>query len=251
MLNPNDPKQTVPTLTQSQADKLIKYSFQGQLFPHHSRNKKRKQDRLIIEVGGMPNSYKSTLILSSVVNFRTKSISAGRIRERPLDLDKQKYPLHYTLGISLNAMVKLLENKQPQQVTIIDRGIYDRLAFLYTYKQQGKITQRDFRIASQYLINIFAQYIDALIICHASPQTSLERDHPRKQPAPIINQEFLSSLYLGYQKTLPLLADIRDQVGLGKIPFPVIELNSNLKWPNYANKFLKTTGYLYRAKINN
>ena len=99
---------------------------------------------LVIEIAGMPKSFKTTLALSTVVNMKTKSVNAKRIRRRPpLSLDKGKDPIYYTLWYPHQTIPDLLYEKKKREVILLDRAVYDRIAFFYAYMKSKLITKKD------------------------------------------------------------------------------------------------------------
>jgi hypothetical protein len=250
MLNPNERGDYLHHLDSVELKELIQVSKNKSLTPVTYRQKRRRnKDYLVIEIAGLPRCFKSTLILSSIVNLRTKNISAGRIRERPIHINKRLEPLRYTVAISNNAMHTLWEEKGSKRVLFLDRGVYDRLAFLYAYEKLGEIKRNEAKLVSDLLIHVYAEEIDGLIICNSTPGISLLREGKRRSPGPIMNKDFLRLLNVAYRNLPEMITKKRGKTSFRAKPLYISQLDSTKPWEIYADRFLKTVGSIYNLNI--
>ena len=173
---------------------------------------------------------------------RTKKITSQKIRERPINIDKRTQPLRYTIAISNNAIHRVWRDIGKHHVTFVDRGIYDRLAFLYAYQKLGVFKNKEVERVAKMLIDIYADEIDAVIICNSKPKSALLREGKRKKPGVILNKEYLTLLDEAYRYLPYMILERRKNTKFKDKPLFISQLDSDDTLENYADNFLKSVG---------
>lgn len=228
-------------LSRTEIKNLLKISISGNIKSYSTKYKCLSSKKTnTIEVAGMPRSYKTTLILKNTFDFRTNGLVADFIRERSSNVNKRNFPVQYSLTIANKTIESLLSQKL-SQIYLLDRGIYDQLAFIYTFYKMKIINKKLVNAAAEYLIGFFAGHINGLLVLHSNPEVSLEREGPRKKPGHVLNSEFLTELCDSYLALPKIITRARKEIGFGDIPFPIIELDSTDKWESYSQLFFKST----------
>lgn len=235
----------IATLTKRESKELLMLSVNGKLKSYTPRKIVKQSDRnyQTIEIAGMPRSFKSTLILGTIFNLRTYESPAHFIQERIIRIDKRLNPTSYSLSIATKSIESLLY-KTKNTVYLLDRCVYDQLAFLYTQRKHKLIDRKSYELASKYLVRVLGKHIDSLIICTNTPQISLKRDMLRVKPGTgyVMNNGYLTTLQNAYKKLPKIITDLRKSVGLARKPFPIITLDSTESWKTYHNLFQKSAG---------
>ena len=233
------------TLSSQNSKDLIKLAYRGNLTHMSKSPLPKKLDNLHLEISGMPKSYKTTLILSNVANLSIHRVSSWFVQERASEINKRKDPLLYSISLA-DLATKTLLTKKSHRVTFLDRGIYDQLAFLTTFYKLGIINKRKLTIASNFLVELYGDKSHSIIICYCTPQTSLKREGLRRKRGYVMNDLFLSALSDSYKNLPETITKLRNEAGLGNIPLPIVELNSNWSWKEYSSLFGKTVGSYHK-----
>lgn len=158
-----------------------------------------------IEFMGMPKAGKSTQIeivetvLKHEKRQRTQVIYEGA-RTCPFD---KEYRFSYH-SWSFHTMINcLLEAHQmPQDYILVDRGVYDHIAFSFALYKNGDLTSTQFAAQKTYFQE-FQNLEEKIIIIQLHPETALKRatsDYGR-----VMNSEFLAVLADAYRETIPLV----------------------------------------------
>ena len=231
-----------------------------------------------IEVAGQPRSLKTTMIQYSMYQLRSMGVKADFIPEPRIDVDKRKYPVEYTLLFGAELQKELLtREKKEYEVLLLDRGIFDRIGFLYAQSVVREIDYASYLTAKAYLLTFFSKFVDGLIICNCSSQASLRREGNQTVLRPIMQKDYLDSLGSSY-RSLPTNISVRDPFYGPLTPkintLPVVSIdttwvgqneqgrgwkqNLNLlhsaseytaeveTWDEYANVFFKSIGTFSR-----
>ncbi len=132
----------------------------------------------IFEFSGTPNSGKDTLInivreyLTDVYGYHVKVIDEG-IKECYAKNGKR---LFKTIALSVaNLYEAALENPGNYDFVLINRGIFDRISFLYATHLQDNITEEKMNVHIDYLLS-YADLEDAVFLFMISPEESIQRE---------------------------------------------------------------------------
>jgi hypothetical protein len=202
----------------------------------------------IIEIAGMPLSYKSTLTLYNTYHFRKNGRKCDYVKERESIVNKRLYPIHHSISLAAKTIESLLKMNK-EEVYLLDRGAYDQIAFLHTYHKLGYLDEKTFNLGCDYLVKFYTDKVAGLVICQSEPQDSLRREGERLRPGFVMNTEFLNELKDSYINLPKFITDTRLRVGLGKNPLPIISLDSSIKWKEYKSLFLKSTRTLLQLNL--
>ena len=242
---------SLSSFTQYEARELIQICKNGRLYPFSDVEAYFPEiTHRAIEIAGMPYSFKSTLILHNTVQLRRNRIKADYIKERVSLINKRLFPAHYSITLANKTIEELLAMTK-DQVYLLDRGTYDQIAFLYTYKKFGFIDQQTFESASDYLTRFGTNKISGVIICQSKPEDCLKQEGVRNTPGFVMNYDFLRGLYESYKALPKLITETRARCGLGTEPFPVIYLERSISWDECSSLFLQSTTTLLKLNMYN
>ena len=161
-----------------------------------------------IEFMGMPKAGKSTQVeLLETMLKHGRGSSVRKIQEgaRICPLDKKEGFLYVTWSFH-NTMNRLMEAQQTGfDYILIDRGVYDHIAFTTALYKSGRITEEQYTAQASYFKEF--SFLEDLVLAHViSPEESLRREHKYHNfDGIVMNQDFLAELSDAYQETLPLV----------------------------------------------
>ncbi len=135
----------------------------------------------VIEFAGTPNSGKDTQIeiiseyLRDIRGYKVKVIEEGyrtfRVNNNP------KYRPYFMLGSTLINLVEIEYNPHGYDVFIINRALFDNLAFLHLYHSQGYLTKKELTThAASLRVKNLTRLEDIVFLLNISPQESLKRE---------------------------------------------------------------------------
>ena len=106
------------------------------------------------------------------------------------------------------ALTHILEGRfgtDKYQLVIMDRGLFDALAWFELLKQNKDITSRDCLSIQEFLlIDHWRELVDMIFLFRTDPGTSLKRENSNKliqEPGRAMNPEFLERLNWAYDET--------------------------------------------------
>ena len=206
-----------------------------------------------IGIAGDPRSFKTTLIYQTLARLRSSNIQANFIEEPKPDLPKTKdddYLLtRYSLAMGHKITNRLVMH-DGTSVLLVDRDIYDRIAWLYSHFLLNEIDEESFKIASNYFVRFYGNLIDGLIICRSNPELSMKRDGDRSASGPVMTQPRLRALNTAYKQLPSLIAPQINKYVTREYPFPIIQLDSTevseqdsgASYARYSDDFIKSVG---------
>jgi hypothetical protein len=114
---------------------------------------------IVIEIAGTPNAGKDVFIdclvevLQNLQGFRVKVVNEA-IASCPLGKDKEVDRLYYSVNKTINQLLEAVYDPNDESdFIIINRGLFDRLAFVHAYRTSKKITEEQERVLSNYILN--------------------------------------------------------------------------------------------------
>lgn len=157
---------------------------------------------------GMPKAGKSTQLelVETVLKHEKKAVMRNVYEgARICPLDK-KDRFQYNAWSFHNTINRIMESKTGcSDYLLIDRGVYDHVAFTHALYQCGQITNEQFEAQANYFQQ-FGFLEDAVLVFMVSPKESIERENKHhKFQGRVMNKEFLSALYIAYQEIIPTI----------------------------------------------
>ena len=179
-----------------------------------------------VEFSGSPKSGKSTCIdivahFFRRVGFRVLAPTEGASRRTPYYLRSDLVAFNmWSASYALTHILEGLYHSDKHHLAILDRGLFDALAWFQLLETQGDISERDLTKVQDFIrIDHWRSVIDAVFLFQASPSTSMERENRDKlisEPGRAMNPEFLERLNQAYQL-------VRDKFGSEFSNFNVID----------------------------
>ena len=217
------------------------------IFPKTGVSKQRSKLPLLIEVGGMPRSGKTTVINGTSELFGQDL----DILPEPVEFVKRKanemFPEDLSSQVELIETAKtiinlvgpliMLRQSEGKRAVVSDRDIVDQKIFEIAFYLRGIRTPRTneqsrygqiFNLSDPHSIleeiSTRDEHTYALIICITNSTTSLSREAPRPKPGTIVNELFLSTLYEQYLR-------FHNEILHTQISFPyaLLDLSGNQK----------------------
>ena len=172
---------------------------------------------LFVEFAGTPKSGKSTCI--DTVNhffrrlgYKVLAPTEGASKRTPYYL-KDDY-VAFNAWSATYALTHILEGRygtDEYHIVILDRGLFDALAWFELLKENGDITSGDCSAIHQFLlVGHWRELVDVVFLFQTDPATSLERENRNKlveEPGRAMNPDFLQALNAAYNTTRRQYAD--------------------------------------------
>ena len=172
---------------------------------------------LFVEFAGTPKSGKSSCI--DTVNhffrrlgYKVLAPTEGASKRTPYYL-KDDY-VAFNSWSATYALTHILEGRygtDEYHIVILDRGLFDALAWFELLKQNGDVTPEDcFAIQQFLLVGHWRELVDVVFLFQTDPDTSLERENRNKlieEPGRAMNPDFLQSLNGAYNTTRKQYSD--------------------------------------------
>lgn len=165
---------------------------------------------IFIEFSGTPKSGKSTCIdivahFFRRLGFRVLAPTEGASKRTPYYLKDDLIAFNtWSASYALTHIVEGLHSSDKYHLAILDRGLFDSLAWFQLLLNRGEITQSDCaRIQDFLLIEKWSSAIDYVFLFTADPGTSLERENRFtliNEPGRAMNRQFLDELNLAYDE---------------------------------------------------
>ena len=175
------------------------------------------QRPVFIEFSGTPKSGKSTCIdivahFFRRVGFRVLAPSEGASRRTPYHLRGDLVAFNtWSASYALTHILESLHDPYKYHLVILDRGLFDALAWFQLLVDRGDITQDTCGQVHDFLrIDHWRSLIDAVFLFTADPDTSLERENQHTlidEPGRTMNPEFLQELNAAYSSVRKRYAD--------------------------------------------
>ena len=173
--------------------------------------KENKPERpYFIEFSGTPKSGKSTCIdivshFFRRVGFRVLAPSEGASRRTPRFLKDDWFAFNvWSASYALTQVLEGLSGPEKYHIAILDRGLFDALAWFELLEQRGEVTADDCKRVQDFLmIEKWRNVIDCVFLFNADAETSLERENADKlidEPGRAMNPASLNELNNAYDK---------------------------------------------------
>lgn len=176
---------------------------------------------VFVEFAGTPKSGKSTCI--DIVNhffrrlgFKVLAPTEGASKRTPYYLKENL--VAFNAWSATYALTHILEGRygsDEYQLVILDRGLFDALAWFELLKSRGDISEAErTKIHDFLLIDHWRQYVDMVFMFKTDPKTSLTREYKDKlieEPGQTMNEGFLDELNDAYVQITERYADEFDE----------------------------------------
>ena len=163
---------------------------------------------VFIEFSGTPKSGKSTCIdivahFFRRLGFRVLAPTEGASKRTPYYLKDDWVAFNtWSASYALTHILEGLSSSDKYHLAILDRGLFDALAWFELLLNRGEISQSDCeRIHNFLLIEKWRSAIDYVFLFKADPDTSLERENRftlTDVPGRAMNSPFLEELNQAY-----------------------------------------------------
>ena len=163
---------------------------------------------VFIEFSGTPKSGKSTCIdivahFFRRLEFRVLAPTEGASKRTPYYLKDDWVAFNtWSASYALTHILEGLSSSDKYHLAILDRGLFDALAWFELLLNRGEISQSDCeRIHNFLLIEKWRSAIDYVFLFKADPDTSLERENRftlTDVPGRAMNSPFLEELNQAY-----------------------------------------------------
>lgn len=163
-----------------------------------------------MEFAGTPKSGKSTCIdtighFFRRLEFKVLAATEGASKRTPYYL-KNDFVAFNTWSASY-ALTHILEGRygsDQYQIVILDRGLFDALAWFQLLKNEGDVSDDDCSTIQDFLlVDHWRQFVDMIFLFETDPGTSLEREESEKlinEPGRAMNPHFLTKLNEAYDE---------------------------------------------------
>lgn len=166
---------------------------------------------LFVEFAGTPKSGKSTCI--DTVNhffrrlrYKVLAPTEGASKRTPYYLKENL--VAFNAWSATYALTHILEGRfgsDEYHLVIMDRGLFDALAWFELLKQKHDIKSEDCSAIQNFLlVGHWRELVDMIFLFQADPDTSLERENHNKlirEPGRAMNPDFLRDLNAAYDTT--------------------------------------------------
>lgn len=163
---------------------------------------------LVVEFAGTPKTGKGTLIEVIHNYFRRDGVRVKILAEgaRSCPFDKSEH-VSFTCWGANRVINHLLENVLAygdlNDLLIMDRGLFDILAFLHLLKMEGVLAASDEKMLQDYILfREWRQLVDVVFLFTAPPEVALEREFKHllvQRYGRIMNPDTLSTLNQAYE----------------------------------------------------
>ena len=163
---------------------------------------------IFIEFSGTPKSGKSTCIdivahFFRRLEFRVLAPTEGASKRTPYYLKDDWVAFNtWSASYALTHIVECLYSSEQYHLVILDRGLFDALAWFQLLLNRSEITPSDCdRVHNFLLIEKWRSAIDYVFLFTADPATSLERENQHKlvdEPGRAMNPQSLEELNRAY-----------------------------------------------------
>ena len=165
---------------------------------------------IFVEFSGTPKSGKSTCIdilahFFRRLDFKVLAPTEGASQRTPYYLKENWLAFNtWSASYALMHVLEGLYGSDKYDLAILDRGLFDALAWFELLQKQEKITHEERDIVHAFLrINKWRSVIDAVFMFRTDPETSLERENQNKlitEPGSTMNHDILSQLNSAYDQ---------------------------------------------------
>lgn len=185
---------------------------------------------IIIEFSGTPKSGKSTCIdivshFFRRLRYRVLSPSEGASRRTPYHLRGDLVAFNtWSASYALTHILESLYDPHDYQLVILDRGLFDALAWFQLLVSRGQINQETCdQVHNFFLIDKWRSIIDEVFLFTADPDTSMDRENQNAlidEPGSTMNPPSLQELNSAY-------SSVRDRYANDFQHFEMIDTSSS------------------------
>ena len=163
-----------------------------------------RQSPVFVEFSGSPKSGKSTCIdivahFFRRMEFNVLAPTEGASKRTPYYLRRDLVAFNtWSASYALTHILEGLNHSDKYHLAILDRGLFDALAWFEYLKIERKISDADCAKVQEFIrIDHWRSKIDAVFLFTADPETSMQRENADKliwEPGLVMNTETLTSL---------------------------------------------------------
>lgn len=158
-------------------------------YVQHMKDQDREEriPPLLLEFAGSPKSGKSTTIdtiqhFLRRMKFRVFAPSEGASRRTPYHLRRDLVAYNaWTLNYAVSEILGTYYNVEPPDIILIDRGVFDSLAWMGLLESEGQLTRDEAEVIRKFALHPkWASLISRLYLFTCTPEVSLQRDTESK-----------------------------------------------------------------------
>ena len=142
---------------------------------------------LVVEFAGSPKSGKSTNIdivthFFKRVGFRVWSPTEGASKRTPFQLRRNLVAFNtWALNYAINEILLSCQHPEPYDLVILDRGVFDSLAWMRLLRDREELTDGEYRAIESFALHPkWADTVGRICLFTCAPQTSMSREHETK-----------------------------------------------------------------------
>ena len=164
---------------------------------------------LFVEFAGTPKSGKSTCIdtvnhFFRRLNYKVLAPTEGASKRTPYYLKDDWVAFNtWSATYALTHILEGLHGTDKYNLVIMDRGLFDALAWFELLRGRGEIKSEDCDTIQRFLmVGHWQQLVDVVFLFQTDPETSLERENRGKlieEPGRAMNPQALQTLNKAYQ----------------------------------------------------
>ena len=165
--------------------------------------------RPLVEFAGTPKSGKSTCIdtvnhFFRRLNYKVLAPTEGASKRTPYYLKDDWVAFNtWSATYALTHILEGLHGTDKYNLVIMDRGLFDALAWFELLRGRGEIKSEDCDTIQRFLmVGHWQQLVDVVFLFQTDPETSLERENRGKlieEPGRAMNPQALQTLNKAYQ----------------------------------------------------
>ena len=191
-----------------QADSLLR-ARAGELLGQLRARQQEDPSPIFVEFAGTPKSGKSTCIdivshFFRRTGFRVHAPAEGASRRTPYYLKRDLVAYNaWCASYALSHILEGVYGSDRFDLAMLDRGLFDSLAWFELLKGDGQIEKEDFDAIVSFLMREhWRKHIDCVFIFCCDDITALQRENEQKlvdDPGVAMNTAFLRRLNAAYQ----------------------------------------------------
>jgi hypothetical protein len=138
--------------------------------------------------------------------FKVLAPTEGASRRTPAFLRDNWVAFNtWSASYALTHILEAVHHSDQYHLAILDRGIFDALAWFQVLEARGEISDSDMKKVHDFLLmDHWRSQVDAVFLFTADPATSMKRENNGKlidAPGRAMNEEFIANLNEAYQTT--------------------------------------------------
>lgn len=192
-------------------------------YVQHDREKRNERfPPLVLEFAGCPKSGKSTTIeivqhFLRRMEFLVVAPSEGASKRNPYHLRRDLVAYNaWTLNYAISELLVSYYNVDAPDIILLDRGIFDSLAWMGLLQQRGVLNKHEAEIIRRFAMHPrWAKLVSRLYLFTCKPEVSLARETASKLTTvggTAMNPDLLRVLLMQYEQLASKLSDQQYQV---------------------------------------